>query len=145
MAWLLACVAGAALAQAGSPAPAANGPLQIPDTIAQRVQACTPCHGREARTTHEGVFPRIGGKAARYVDTPQRTLEMPEHEGIGIDENDRVTLGKRQGFLDLRFRESHESPPGEWTAGQEDLEVSIRRSGVSRPGAEARLRTAGTL
>ena len=43
-----------------------------PDTIAQRVQACTPCHGREARTTHEGVFPRIGGKAARYVDTPQR-------------------------------------------------------------------------
>ena len=47
-----------------------------PDTIAQHVQACTPCHGREARTTHEGVFPRIGGKAARYVDTPQRTLEM---------------------------------------------------------------------
>jgi cytochrome c553 len=43
-----------------------------PDTIAQHVQACTPCHGREARTTHEGVFPRIGGKAARYVDTPQR-------------------------------------------------------------------------
>ena len=72
MAWLLACVAGAALAQAGSPAPAANGPLQIPDTIAQRVQACTPCDGREARTTHEGVFPRIGGKAATSTPRSER-------------------------------------------------------------------------
>ncbi len=49
---------------------AAASPAQTvppPDTIAQRVQACTVCHGKEGRATGEGYFPRIAGKPAGYL------------------------------------------------------------------------------
>lgn len=40
---------------------------QVPDTMAQRMQACTVCHGKEGRATNEGYFPRIAGKPAGYL------------------------------------------------------------------------------
>jgi cytochrome c553 len=40
---------------------------KVPDTIAQRLQACTTCHGKEGRATNEGYFPRIAGKPAGYL------------------------------------------------------------------------------
>ena len=39
----------------------------IPDTIAQRMLACTPCHGQDGRATNAGYFPRIAGKPAGYL------------------------------------------------------------------------------
>jgi cytochrome c553 len=39
----------------------------VPDTMAQRLQACTVCHGKEGRATREGYFPRIAGKPAGYL------------------------------------------------------------------------------
>ncbi len=49
-------------------APAAwAAPAIVPDTMAQRAQACTPCHGKEGRSTNVGYFPRIAGKPARYL------------------------------------------------------------------------------
>jgi cytochrome c553 len=57
---LLLCAAGPAAAQ-----PAA--PHTVPDTLAQRVQACTICHGKEGRATNDGYFPRIAGKPAGYL------------------------------------------------------------------------------
>ena len=39
----------------------------VPDTIAQRVTACTGCHGAQGRATAEGYFPRIAGKPAGYL------------------------------------------------------------------------------
>jgi cytochrome c553 len=39
----------------------------VPDTLAQRVQACTICHGKEGRATSDGYFPRIAGKPAGYL------------------------------------------------------------------------------
>lgn len=42
-------------------------PLVVPDTLAQRAQACTPCHGKEGRATNQGYFPRIAGKPAGYL------------------------------------------------------------------------------
>ena len=39
----------------------------VPDTIAQRVQACTVCHGKEGRATNAGYFPRIAGKPEGYL------------------------------------------------------------------------------
>lgn len=39
----------------------------VPDTIAQRVQACTPCHGRQGRAAPDGYHPRIAGKPAGYL------------------------------------------------------------------------------
>lgn len=39
----------------------------VPDTIAQRMQACTPCHGKEGRASPVGYLPRIAGKPAGYL------------------------------------------------------------------------------
>jgi cytochrome c553 len=39
----------------------------VPDTIAQRMQACTPCHGREGRASPIGYLTRIAGKPAGYL------------------------------------------------------------------------------
>ena len=37
------------------------------NTIAQRVQACTGCHGKEGRAAPDGYYPRIAGKPAGYL------------------------------------------------------------------------------
>jgi cytochrome c553 len=37
------------------------------DTIAQRVQACVGCHGKEGRAAPDGFYPRIAGKPAGYL------------------------------------------------------------------------------
>ena len=37
------------------------------DTIAQRVQACTGCHGEEGRAAPDGYYPRIAGKPEGYL------------------------------------------------------------------------------
>ena len=40
---------------------------KVEDTMAQRLQACTPCHGREGVATADGYFPRIAGKPEGYL------------------------------------------------------------------------------
>lgn len=47
-----------------SSAPAAHS---VPDTMAQRMQACTLCHGAQGRSTNTGYFPRIAGKPPGYL------------------------------------------------------------------------------
>ncbi|HET7795728.1 MAG TPA: cytochrome c4 [Rhizobacter sp.] len=37
------------------------------DGMAQRVLACTGCHGKEGRATSDGYYPRIAGKPAGYL------------------------------------------------------------------------------
>jgi len=39
----------------------------IEDTIAQRVLACTLCHGAQGRAARDGYYPRIAGKPADYL------------------------------------------------------------------------------
>jgi cytochrome c553 len=46
-------------------APAAPAPFE--NTIAQRVQACTGCHGPQGRAANDGYYPRIAGKPAQYL------------------------------------------------------------------------------
>ncbi len=46
---------------------AAPSPLTVPDTMAQRLQACTTCHGKEGRASNTDYFPRIAGKPAGYL------------------------------------------------------------------------------
>ena len=46
--------------------PLAGAP-RVEDTIAQRVQACTGCHGQEGRAASDGYHPRIAGKPAGYL------------------------------------------------------------------------------
>jgi cytochrome c553 len=38
-----------------------------PDTMAARVEACTPCHGDQGRGTSDVYFPRLAGKPAGYL------------------------------------------------------------------------------
>lgn len=67
----LARLALLALPLLWSPVQAADAspttPRTVPDTIAQRVLACTGCHGKEGRSTNAGYFPRIAGKPAAYL------------------------------------------------------------------------------
>lgn len=60
--FLTATAAGMLLATAAA-APAA--PFE--DTMAQRVLACTGCHGSEGRAGPDGYYPRIAGKPAGYL------------------------------------------------------------------------------
>ena len=58
------CVLGVAGVAAFASAPAAP---TFEDTIAQRVLACTGCHGREGRAAPDGYYPRIAGKPDGYL------------------------------------------------------------------------------
>lgn len=53
-------------AQSGASA-SAPAPVLVADTMAQRMQACVMCHGKEGRATNAGYFPRIAGKPAGYL------------------------------------------------------------------------------
>lgn len=50
-----------------SPVAQADAPPRLDNSIAQRVQACIGCHGKEGRATRDGYFPRIAGKPADYL------------------------------------------------------------------------------
>lgn len=39
----------------------------VADTIAERVTACTACHGNQGRAGSDGFYPRIAGKPAGYL------------------------------------------------------------------------------
>jgi len=55
-----------ALALCAAALPCTAAP-KVQDTMAQRLQACTPCHGREGVATADGYFPRIAGKPEAYL------------------------------------------------------------------------------
>ena len=59
--------AGLLLIAATTITAAAPVPTRVPDSIAERVRACTVCHGKEGRATNEGYYPRIAGKPAGYI------------------------------------------------------------------------------
>jgi len=47
--------------------PAAAAAPVFEDTMAQRVLACSACHGKEGRAGPDGYYPRIAGKPAGYL------------------------------------------------------------------------------
>ncbi|MBC7989810.1 MAG: c-type cytochrome [Luteimonas sp.] len=71
-------------------------PPRVPDTMAQRVLACTGCHGAKGKASIEGFIPRIAGKPAAYLqrqllsfrDGPRR------HDGMA-----RLLEGLPDGYL----------------------------------------------
>jgi len=57
-----------AAAWATDPTPAAATQAVVPDTIQQRIKACTTCHGVHGEgSPGSGVFPRLAGKPAAYL------------------------------------------------------------------------------
>jgi cytochrome c553 len=59
-------LAGTCAAAGAQPGPR-KPPIEVPDSLGQRLQPCFACHGREGRATGEGFFPRIAGKPAGYL------------------------------------------------------------------------------
>jgi cytochrome c553 len=55
----------AALFFVAATSPVAAAPFE--DTMAQRVLACTGCHGSQGRAAPDGYYPRIAGKPAGYL------------------------------------------------------------------------------
>lgn len=47
--------------------PAAAQPSTFEDTMAQRMVACTACHGNQGRAAPDGYYPRLAGKPAGYL------------------------------------------------------------------------------
>ncbi|OJX05069.1 MAG: hypothetical protein BGO72_14965 [Burkholderiales bacterium 70-64] len=67
--------AGAAAAAApASPASPASPSSPFEDTLAQRLRACSACHGAQGRATRDGYFPRIAGKPAGYLFNQLRSF-----------------------------------------------------------------------
>ena len=64
---LTVATVAAALLGAATLAFAQPASAPAPDSMAQRMQACTACHGKEGRSTPSGYFPRIAGKPAGYL------------------------------------------------------------------------------
>ncbi len=62
--WFLALLLGAGIASAAGALGAAPPDS---DGMSLRMQACTPCHGKEGRATNDGYFPRIAGKPSGYL------------------------------------------------------------------------------
>ena len=58
--WLLALALSLFTAVASEAAPFEN-------TLAQRLQACTACHGEQGRAGPDGYYPRLAGKPAGYL------------------------------------------------------------------------------
>lgn len=63
LATVLALTLVAAPAASAAPEPTAR----VEDSMAQRMQACALCHGKEGRATADGYYPRIAGKPAGYL------------------------------------------------------------------------------
>lgn len=63
----LAAALAIAIAIAITTAPLAMAAPKFEDTMAQRVQACTGCHGLQGRAAVDGYYPRIAGKPAGYL------------------------------------------------------------------------------
>ena len=46
---------------------AETAPVGVPDTMEERVKACTICHGDEDKVGRDAYYPRIAGKPAGYL------------------------------------------------------------------------------
>ncbi len=82
--WLAQVLLGAAGLCALAQAQVAPAPHSVPDTMAQRVMACTLCHGKEGRATNTGFFPRIAGKPEGYLYHQLRHFREGRRNNAGM-------------------------------------------------------------
>ena len=82
--FLLTALLGAACLQVAWAQPAPPRAASVPDTMAQRVLACTVCHGREGRATSSGYFPRIAGKPAGYLFNQLKNIQEGRRQNAAM-------------------------------------------------------------
>ncbi len=78
----IAILLGGAVAAAFAQAQVPPAPQVVPDTLAERVQPCMSCHGREGRATNLGFFPRIAGKPEGYLYNQLRNFRDGRRENV---------------------------------------------------------------
>ena len=107
---LLLAAPAPAPAQAATASAAATAKRGAPfeDTIAQRVLACSACHGAQGRATRDGYFPRIAGKPAGYLFEQLRSFRdgrrsYPAMAGLLADLDDDYLREIAEHFASLRL------------------------------------------
>jgi cytochrome c553 len=83
---------------------------QSADTIAQRMQACTACHGKEGRAAPDGFYPRIAGKPSAYLyqqlknfQTRKRVYEPMTHLVKNLSDDYLREIADYFSALDLPY------------------------------------------
>jgi cytochrome c553 len=96
-------------AQEVSPS-AADATAGVENSMAQRMQACVVCHGKEGRATRAGYFPRIAGKPAGYIvnqlqnfKTGRRQNEAMNHLVQHMSDDYLRDIGQYFSELDLPY------------------------------------------
>lgn len=94
----------------GQNTPAQATPVAPQNTMAQRMQACVVCHGKEGRATNQGYFPRIAGKPAGYLfnqlknfQAGLRRFEAMNHLVQNLSDDYLHAIAKYFSELDLPY------------------------------------------
>lgn len=112
-------------------------PHEVPDTMAQRMQACVACHGEEGRATPDGYLPRIAGKPAGYLYEQLRNFREGRRRNAAmsrllanLSDEYLKEIGEHFASLDLPF------PPPQPSAAPADTlargETLVRHGDASR-------------
>jgi cytochrome c553 len=131
----LGCAGVVVLAGVAAPSGVRAAPFE--DTIAQRVLACTVCHGREGRAAPDGYYPRIAGKPAGYLFNQLRNFrdERRHYELMNgllalLDDAYLREIAAHFAALDLPY--PRPAPPVASTALREAGEALVRRGDAAR-------------
>lgn len=132
---LLRAAAIGALVAATASARVEAAPFE--DTVAQRVLACTGCHGREGRAAPDGYYPRIAGKPAGYLFNQLRNFrdgrrhyELMNGLVEWLDDAYLHEIADHFASLDLPYPPP--APPAESTAVRTLGETLVRRGRPER-------------
>jgi cytochrome c553 len=80
------------------------------DSMAQRMTACTVCHGKEGRAAPDGFYPRIAGKPAQYLyqqlknfQQRQRNYDVMTHMVRNLSDDYLKAMATYFAELDLPY------------------------------------------
>jgi len=114
-------------------------PVNVPDTMAERVKACVICHGTEDRVGRDGYYPRIAGKPEGYLFNQLRNFRDGQryYRPMALllaDVSDQYLLEMAAYFSALK----QPYPPPERTASTPD-ELRLARKLINQGDAARKI------
>lgn len=115
---------------------------RVEDSIAQRVQACTVCHGPQGRAAADGYYPRIAGKPAGYLYNQLRNFRDGRRHyalmaGLLDPLSDDYLREIAQYFAELDLPYAAQRPSASATAATMQLGQTLVTRGDARRGIPA--------